>query len=259
MNKDGVKLSVVVIAKDEEKMIGECLDSVAWADEVIVVDHGSIDKTARIAKKKRARVLKLKREDWPNFSRPRNEGLRAARGEWVLYLDADERVDKNLREEIEGIIEGPSLLAWYAIPRLNVIFGQEFRHGGWWPDYVKRFYRRKDLKGWKGELHEEPQISGEMGYLKNSIRHIKHESVSEMIEKTNNWSEIEAKLMFDAGHPKMNVPRFVSAMWREFFYRMVRKMAFLDGAEGIMMAMYQVYSRFISYAKLWEMQEREGK
>jgi len=251
-----VKLSVIIIARDEEKMIRECLESVSWADEVLVVDHDSEDKTRQIARKCGARVVKHPWRGKAEFSKARNIGLKKARGEWILYLDADERVTRDLQDEILSEVKGGKNVA-YAIPRENVIFGKVLKHGGWWPDYVKRFYRKSKLKSWKGDLHEEPEVDGPMGYLSSPIRHIKHESLSEMLEKTNDWSEIEAKLMFDAHHPQMNVRRFLSAMWREFWRRMIVGMAFLDGGEGTIMAMYQVYSRFISYAKLWEMQEME--
>jgi hypothetical protein len=252
-----IKLTVVIIARDEEKMIGDCLESVGWADERLVIDHGSIDKTSKIAKKYGARVVRLKREEKPNYVRPRNVGLKKAKGEWILYLDADERVTENLKNEILNLVqdgESGGVRTYYVIARENVVFGKVLKHGGWWPDYVKRFYKRSELKGWKGELHEEPEVKGEMGFLKNPMRHIKHESLSEMVEKTNEWSEIEGKLMFEAGHPKMNILRFISVMGREFWKRMMGGAAFLDGPEGIIMALYQVYSRFISYAKLWELQ-----
>ena len=132
--------------------------------------------------------------------------------------------------------------------------GKELHHGGWWPDYVKSLYRKDSLRRWSGELHEEPEFAGGMGHLHAALIHNKHESFSEMVDKTNNWSEIEARLMFDAHHPPMNIPRFITAMGREFWHRMIIKRAFLDGKIGIMFAMYQVFSRFVSYAKLWEMQ-----
>jgi len=259
--KNEIRLSFVVIAKDEEVMIGDCLKSIEWADEVLVIDHGSVDKTVEIAKKCGARVVSLPREEKFNYARPRNEGLKEVKGEWIFYVDADERVTGNLRKELLQIANSQSTMdySWYAVPRLNVILGKEMKHGGWWPDYVKRLYRKSALKKWRGDLHEEPEVVGEMGKLKNPLRHEKHEDLHGMLEKTNKWSEIEGDLMYKAGHPKMNVPRFVTAMWREFWYRMVRKMAFLDGKEGIIMALYQVYSRFISYAKLWEMQMKGEK
>ena len=105
-----------------------------------------------------------------------------------------------------------------------------------------------------GELHEEPEFEGELSHFKNPIVHRKNITVSQMIEKTNKWSEIESKLMVDAGHPKMNVLRFASAGFREFYIRFVKELCFLDGTKGIIYGIYQIYSRLISYSKLWEKQ-----
>jgi hypothetical protein len=128
------------------------------------------------------------------------------------------------------------------------------RYGGWWPDYVLRLIKKSDLKGWEGELHEQPQINGEVGKLKNPLIHITHKNLTEMVEKTNNWSEIEANLLYKSNHPKMNIIRFTTAGAREFWYRAIRKLGFLDGVYGCIEIMYQVYSRLITYSKLWEMQ-----
>ena len=126
-----------------------------------------------------------------------------------------------------------------------------------YPDYQKRLFLKSKLKKWSGDFFEEPKFDGKMGHLKNDLIHKKHETISEMVDKTNFYSEYVAKLMFEANHQPMNIPRFITAMWREFYFRMIRKMAWLDGSIGIIMAMYQVYSRFISYAKLWELQNIE--
>jgi len=263
--KDKIDLSIIIIARNEQEMIGGALKSVAGflvlkkeKVEIVVIDHGSDDNTAMIAKKFGAKVFYLVQDKTkPDFSKARNYGLEKAKGNWILYLDADERITKNLQKEVLHIINNDQNIdfSYFAIPRENVVFGKVLKHGGWYPDYVKRLYKKTDLLRWEGDLHEEPVVKGNIGHLKNPMQHIKHENLSEMLEKTNNWSEIEAKLMFDSGHPAMNVRRFLTAMMREFYKRMIRGMAFLDGGEGIIMAMYQVYSRFISYAKLWEMQE----
>ena len=174
-----------------------------------------------------------------------------------MYVDADERVTPLLRKEISSIINSKSSIlnySAYAIPRRNFILGKELKHGGWWPDYAKRLFLKKEFTEWKGELHEEPQYSGRLGHLKNPLIHLKHDNLEEMVDKTNKRSDIEAKLMLLAGHPPMNIARFATAMFREFWLRMVRQAAFLDGSVGIIYAIYQVYSRFISYAKLWELQ-----
>lgn len=260
------KLSAIVIAKNEEEHIGDCLKALSWADEIVVVDTGSTDKTVQLAKKHGAIVVNTR---GGSFNAWREKGLKNAGGEWLLYVDADERVTPKLHREIAKLLKGEPAYPAYAIPRRNFIFGKEFKHSGQWPDYVKRLFKRSTLKGWSGELHEEPRYlfqgkeasgqEGTIGHLTAAFIHYKHKQLGEMVEKTNKWSEIEAKLMFDAGHPPMNLARFGSAIVREFWLRMVRQLAFLDGGEGIIYAMYQVYSRFISYAKLWELQEMKIK
>jgi len=245
------KITVIIIAKNEQEMLPGALKSVSWADEVLVIDTGSTDKTVQIAKKHGARVASY--TVGKNFSDWRNKGLKEASTEWVLYLDADERVTGALKKEIcEAVREGE--YSAYAIPRRNVVLGKELRHGDWYPDYVKRLFRWANLKKWTGAVHEEPQFRGELGHLTEPMKHIKHEDLQQMVEKTNHYSDYEARLMFEAGHPPMTVRRFLSAMLREFWYRMVRHRAFLDGSVGIIFALYQVFSRFVSYAKLWELQ-----
>lgn len=251
-----MKLSVIIIAKNEEESIGGCLKTVRWANEILVVDTGSIDKTLEIVKKHGARIIKYTSKG--NYSDWRNKGLKEAKGEWILYIDADERVTPELKKEIQAEINYRPLnvdhFNAYAIPRRNFIFGKEMKYGGWSPDYVKRLFKRSELEKWTGELHEEPKFKGELGHLKSPMIHKKNLTLSDMVEKTNKWSQIEAKLMFESRHPEMNILRFMSAVFREFWHRMIVKTAFLDGPRGIIYALYQVFSRFVSYAKLWEMQ-----
>jgi len=251
-----MKLSVVIIAKNEESMIGKALESAGWADELVVVDSRSIDRTAQIARKFGAKVYQYSGEG--SFDDWREYGAKKARGEWIFYLDADERISDGLREDIKELVYGKQTTDYsgYDMPRQNVLLGHPMKHGGWWPDKVLRLIKKDKLKGYEGQLHEQPKIDGRVGSLEGHLVHITHRSLSEMIEKTNKWSEIEAKLMFDAGHPPMNTARFLSAMFREFWYRAVVKLGFLDGVVGVIEIVYQVFSRFVSYAKLWEMQDK---
>ncbi|MDP3918220.1 MAG: glycosyltransferase family 2 protein, partial [Candidatus Woesebacteria bacterium] len=186
-----------------------------------------------------------------SFSNWRNEGLKKAKGDWVLYVDSDEEITEKLKNEILNLDVNFNA---YAIPRKNYIFGKEFKYSGQYPDYQKRLFKRTALKKWTGIVHEEPVYEGEIGHLKNPIIHHKNMTISEMIEKTNKWSEIESLLMFKNNHPKMNFIRFASAGFREFILRFVKQKAFLDGKEGIIYGIYQVYSKLISYSKLWEKQ-----
>lgn len=250
-----MNLSVVIITKNSADKIENCLESTkSITNDILVIDGGSIDETVKIAERHSARVIKQVGKGYSDW---RNQGIKEVKGEWIFYLDSDERVTPELAREIKSLITGHKLAFFaYAIPRRNTILGNEMKHGGWWPDYVKRLYKKSALKKWVGDLHEEPVFEGKMGHLKNPMIHLKHDNLSEMIEKTNKWSEIEAKLLFDANHPKMSWWRFFRIMLTEFWYRIVIKKGFMDGVEGIIYAIYQMWSKFITYAKLWEMQQK---
>lgn len=226
---------VILVGKILDKNIyKKCLKSVSWCDEIIKIDTSKIKGS---------------------FSQWRNEGLKKTKSEWVLYIDIDEVVGTDLRQEILDLVKRNQLLGCFAIPRRNFIFGKEFKYSGQYPDYQKRLFKRSLLKGWINDVHEEPIFIGKLNHLKNPILHYKNISISQMIDKTNEWSEIEAKLMFDAKHPQMNIIRFMSAGFREFWLRFVKQKAYMDGGKGIIYGIYQVYSKLISYSKLWEKQQ----
>lgn len=249
-------ISAIVITKNEEEKIGECLDSLSWADEVLVIDTGSDDKTIQIATKRKAIVISFAKG---GFSDWRNQGAKEAKSDWLLYVDADERVTPLLRKEILKVINSPTDIVLYAIPRRNIILGKEMKHGGWWPDHVKRLMKKEALVKWEGDLHENPVVKGELGHLVNPLVHLKHTKLSEMVEKTNKWSEIEAKLLLKSGHPKMAGWRFFRIMATELWYRLIKLKGFLDGTEGVVYAIYQMWSKFVTYGKLWEMQLNRKK
>jgi (heptosyl)LPS beta-1,4-glucosyltransferase len=252
-------ISVIFITKNEELMIEDALKSVeGWVDEIILVDTGNTDRTNKIATKYNAKIVKYTGRF--SYSEWRNKGLNAATKDWILYLDADERVTPLLKKEIiDTTTNSFEDVAVYAIPRRNFIFDQEFKHSGQYPDYQKRLYRKARLKKWVGDLHEEPVYEGELKHFQNPMVHLKQMTLSDMMNKTNSWSDFEAKLMMDANHPPMNLIRFFTAMFREFWLRMVVQTAFLDGSKGVIYALYQVYSKFVSYAKLWELQQNKIK
>lgn len=257
-----MKLSVVIIAKNAADKINVAIESVkSIALEVIVLDGDSTDNTVQISKNLGARIVKQKDSLSRNFAQWRNEGMVAARGDWVLYLDYDEKITPELAREIKSIIIREPLIVRhkivaYAIPRLNVIFGREMRYGGWYPDYQQRLFLKSNFIKWVGLLHEEPRFKGELGYLKKNMIHYKHDNFSEMIEKTNQWSETEAKLLMEANHPPVVWWRFWRIMITEGVYRLIIKRGIFDGQVGIIYSIYQMWSRFLTYAKLWEMQHR---
>ncbi|MFC1625710.1 glycosyltransferase family 2 protein [Patescibacteria group bacterium] len=234
-----IKISAIVLfgGSYDKKLLDKCFSSLSWVDEIVKVDTN---------------------KQKGNFSNWRNNGAKKAKGNWLLYVDSDEEVTKELKDLVGKVTQTDEFSA-YAIPRRNILLGHEMKHGGWKPDYVLRLIRKDKLKGWKGELHEQPEIEGKIGHLNQPLIHTTHRSLGEMVDKTNEWSEIEAKLLFDANHPKMNICRFFSAGTREFFYRGVKKLGFLDGTVGMIEVMYQTFSRMITYSKLWEMQIKDKK
>lgn len=232
----GVSISAIILigGSYDKNLLEKCLNSVSWCDEIV----------------------KTKTDDLKgSFSEWRNEGAVRAKSDWLFYIDTDEEATKDLRDEIEEKIKSP--ISAYAIPRRNKFLGHTMRWGGWYPDYVLRLIKKDKLKGWFGELHEQPLVDGSVGRLKEPLLHDSHRSLSEMVEKTNKWSEIEAELLYNSGHPKMNFFRFCSVAFREFWYRGIVKLGFLDGTVGMIEIIYQMYSRLITYSKLWEMQLQE--
>jgi len=245
-----MKLSAVVLAKNEEKMITECLKSLSFADEIIVIDDNSTDKTSKLAKMFTQNVFFHPSE---NFSERREFGLEKASGDWVLYLDADERITGPLKEEILQMIKGNTRYAALFIKRENTYLGEK------WPyqDKVERLFRKEKLLGWYGKVHESPKVDGEIGTLVNSLLHITHRDVVSMMAKTIEWSQIEAKLRYNANHPKVTWWRFLRVMFTQFFDYFIRQGGWKNGTEGWVESIYQAFSIFITYARLWEMQKEK--
>lgn len=248
-------LSGVVITKNEEQMIGDCLLSLQFCDEIIVVDTGNTDQTNAIARKLGARIV---RSTGGDYSRWRNVGLKVARSDWVLYVDADERVTPLLKKEIEQVMSAKEAKSAYAIPRRNVFLGREMHYGGWGNDYVPRLFQRKSLSKWQHPLHEEPVFAGEMGKLEQPLVHLSHRDLSSMLDKTLDFTGYEARLRLEAKHPPVVAWRIVRVMATEFWLRFGKLSAWRDGVEGIIDGVFQVFNAFVIYARLWEMQ-RERK
>ncbi len=244
-------LSVIVITKNEEAMIGDCLESVKnLADEIIVVDSGNTDKTNEIAKKYKAKIVKADpNSGYANF---RNVGLKEATGDWIFYLDADERATPELVEEIPTLSPGV-----YQIPRKNIYLGKEMRYGGWGNDLVIRLFKKDLLEGYRGDLHEQPKYQGSLLTTHNGITHYSHRDLASMLQKTILFTDYEARLRLAADHPPVVWWRFLRVMFSEFWLRFVRLSAWRDGTEGIIDGIFQVFNMFIIYARLWELQQEK--
>ena len=244
-------LSVIIITKNETKMIKTCLESVKWADEIIVADNGSIDDTLEIVKKYTDKVIKFEGQD---FAALRNKAMDDVKGEWVFYVDADERVLQTLREEIVKLMVNGDKSA-YAIPRKNIIFGQEVNYGPYKNDWVIRLFKRSDFKGWGGKVHEQPEFKGKLGYTKNFLLHLTHRGIDQIVLKSLGWSKIDARLRLEVGHPKMSGWRFLRIFITEIFNQGILRKGFFNGTIGIMDSLLQAFSMYLTYVRLWEMQQ----
>lgn len=246
-----MRISAIVIAKNEEGMIGDTLSTLKFCDEIIVIDNGSIDKTIEIAKKNGAEVIVYKTDD---FSKLRERGLELSSSDWLIYLDADERITKELEKEIVEKINHPASYKAFRVKRKNFYYGEHE-----WPkiEKLERVFKKDKLKGWKGKLHESPIVEGRIGDLENFILHYTHRNLSQMLDKTIEWSEIEADTRFKNKHPKMSWWRFPRVMIGAFFDSYIRQSGYKAGTAGMIESIYQSFSIFITYAKLWEKQNEK--
>lgn len=243
------KLSGIIIAKNEENQIVDCLESLDFCDEVIVVDNGSTDRTAELAIHAGAKVVLYKTS---SYAKARNAGLENAKYAWILYIDADERVSKKLKENILNSISKAKIIeSAFKIKRKNFYYGNYE-----WPQIEKleRLFKKDKLKEWYGQLHESPKIDGQVGELEGFLLHYSRASLEKMLGKTIEWSKIEAELRLKANHPRMTWWRFPRVMVGAFFDSYIRQGGWRLGTSGLIESMYQSFSMFITYARLWEMQ-----
>lgn len=232
-------------------MIGDCLLSLKFSDEIIIVDSGNTDSTNEIAKSFGAKIVPCKGTGFAEF---RNAGLKAAHKAWILYVDADERVTPLLKNEIEQIMSTSDSAPVYQIPRKNIYLGQEMHFGGWGGDRVIRLFKKSALLRYEGQLHEQPVFVGDLRTMNSELIHYSHRDLTSMLNKTLNFTGYEAKLRFAAGHPPLAWWRFLRVMFTEFWLRFIKLSAWRDGAAGVIDGMFQVFNSFIIYARLWEMQ-----
>jgi glycosyltransferase involved in cell wall biosynthesis len=239
-------ISVVIIAMNEADSIARCLQSVKWADEIIVLDSGSTDDTVRICREYTAHVHQT---DWPGFGPQKNRALERATGDWVLSLDADEWVTPALRDEIARASAQPRDFAAFRLPRLSSFCGRFMRHSGWWPDHVVRLFRRGAARFSDDAVHERVMVEGKTGTLLEPLMHETFVDLDELLAKMNNYSTLSAQDMQRAGKRTglfMAVGRGVWAFVRTYFLRG----GFLDGREGFMLAVATAEGTYYRYVKL---------
>lgn len=243
-------ISVLIISKNDEDVIADAIKSVKdLADEIIVVDGGSEDKTVEVSEKLGAKVVK---NEFKNFADQRNLAVAFAHGDWIFYIDSDERATpefiKDVRSKMSDTRE--DVVGFY-VRRKTFFYGKDWG----FQDRVERIFRKDKLKGWKGIVHETPEVEGRLETISEPILHYTHRELSDMVEKTNEWSEYEADLRARANHPKMNVFRFARVMITGFLRSYIFEKGYRNGTAGLIESIYQAFSMFITYAKLWERQQ----
>lgn len=247
-----VKLSAIILTKNAEGIIADCIDSVSFCDEVIIIDDSSTDRTPDLAKRMGAHVFV---EESKSFAEKRNLGLKKAKGKWLLYIDSDERVSPELKKSIESIIgKEKSSVSAYRIKRKNFYYGNHE-----WPyiEKMERLFKKSKLVEWQGDLHETAKVDGEIEEIAEGVLlHYTRTSITAMVNKTVQWSQVEADLRFKANHPKMTGWRFIRVMFTGFYGSYVKQEGWRAGTAGLVESIYQSFSMFITYARLWELQQK---
>lgn len=237
-------LSVILITKNEAELIEQTLISVQWADEIIVVDSGSTDATVEICRRYTSKVVVT---DWPGFGPQKNRALALATGDWVLSIDADERISPELAEEIRTTLRAPAH-AVYRLPRLSSFMGRSIRHGDWWPDEVARLFRRTEAQFSDDLVHERLVFAGQAGRLTQLLWHESIRSVEQLLHKTNSYTTFGAQRVRQARKPCGLGTAIGHALWA-FLRGYLFKRGFLDGKEGFIIAVSVAENSFYKYVK----------
>ena len=239
-------LSVILITKNEAANIRDCLQSVSWADEIIVVDSGSTDETAGIARDMGAKVYV--HPDWPGFGPQKNRALGYAGKDWIFSIDADERVTPELRAELERAMHEASADGYYC-PRLSQFCGTFVRHSGWYPDYVLRLFKRGAGRFSDSLVHESVLLTGGTGKLKNPLLHYSYLTVNDVERKVEHYSSAAAQQMFQAGKRASRLRATLSAGWA-FARTYIVRLGLLDGSAGWNIARMNARTTYLKYRKL---------
>ncbi len=245
-----MSLSVVISAYNEEKKIEECLKSASFADEIILVNNESSDKTAEIARKYTSKIFTRPNKIMLNVNK--NLGFSKASGDWIISLDADERISPQLAKEIKSVIKRPSLINGYWMPRKNMIFGKLIQSDLWWPDYQLRLFKKNKGKFPEKHVHEYLKVNGDTEKLKYSLIHLNYSSVDQYLYKMLNiYVPSEVKNRQNTRIEWTDAIRFpVNDFLKTFFLQR----GYRDGLHGLVLSLLQAFYMEIVFVKLWEKQ-----
>lgn len=251
-----MKLSAIILSRNSQAHIRKCIASVSWADEVLLIDSHSTDKTAQIAKEMGATVLA---HTTNNFAKQRTYAINKAKHEWIFYIDVDERVTDDLRSQIETVVSDSQetnerKFVAYTVERKNYYLGDHE-----WPktERLERLFLKSNLNKWRGALHETAEFDGLCGSLSGYLLHYTHTDLTSMLLKTNEWADIESDLIIASNHPPIVWWRFLRIMVTKFFDSYIKQGGWRVGTAGLIESIFQAYSYFVIYAKAWEKQQHE--
>ncbi len=247
-------LSVIIITKNEAELVGQCLESVKWADEIIVVDSGSTDATVEICRRYTDKVTVT---DWPGFGPQKNRALAKATGDWVLSIDADEEVTAELAKEIQASLSNPEAQG-YTLSRLSSYCGRFMRHSGWWPDPVLRLFRREAGAFTDARVHECVLVPGQVEALQQTLLHHSYRSIDQVLNKVNHYSHEGALALQAKGRRAGLFTAIGHGLW-SFIRTYLFKAGFLDGREGFILAVSNAEGTYYRYLKLMYLNEQEAR
>ena len=245
-------LSVVIITLNEEAKVKDCLESVAWADEIVVVDSFSKDNTVEIAREYTDKIYQRK---FAGFGEQKNFALSKASGDWILSIDADERVTSELQEEIRKTLTNPGTSGYY-MRRKSYFAGKWIKHCGWWPDYILRLFRRERGRFSDRLVHEAIHVDGPTAKLKNPLEHHRASSISYLIKKADTYSTLGAKVMVAAGKSSSSCHALTHSAFA-FFKTYLLQLGILDGWRGLVIASLNTIGVFYRYIKCVEIKEKQ--
>ena len=239
-------LSAVVISKNEERNIRRCLESVSFADELILIDSQSTDNTRAIAAEMGAKIYS---PEWKGFGPAKQYGVERASHNWVLSVDADEVVSTELKVEILSVIKADNEFAGYYVPRCTNFNGRWIRHSGWYPDYVLRLFDKTKGGFNAAYVHEKVEVTGPTGQLKNDLLHYSYPTLEDYFDKFNYYTTVGAEELFKKGKKTSWVKIMVKPL-AQFVKQFILKAGFLDGGEGFLISFLSAVAVMVKYAKL---------
>jgi glycosyltransferase involved in cell wall biosynthesis len=247
-------LTIIIAAKNEARNISDCVQSASFADEIIVLDSGSTDGTQQLAESAGAQVVAT---DWPGYGPQQSRGIALAKSDWVLSLDADERITSALKAEVLEAIRSERADG-YRLPRLSSLCGAFIHHGGWRPDYTLRLVKREKAGFTHHFLHAHMTVNGSKADLKESLIHYSYRDLDDVLEKLNRYASGNAKDLDHKGVKGSFSKAITHGLWafvRTYFFRA----SFLDGRYGFILAVYNAESTYYKYLKLLALQETRNK